>query len=122
MVFAQARHCHMSCHRLPKDEGPWTKPKVTGLERVCRLHTTGTIGVEKHLVFESPEMQESRDRWAILFSEPTTVQEFVWQEDLGKVAKLISECLDKFYAAAAGLSHDGQASDQPEVADRDVTR
>jgi len=36
------------------------------------------------------------------------------------LAKYIDECLDKVYAPAAGPSHDGQASDQPEVAERHV--
>jgi len=45
----------------------------------------------------------------------------MWQEDLGNIATFINECLDKVYAPAAGLSHDDRASDQPEVADKDVT-
>jgi len=32
----------------------------------------------------------------------------------------MNECLDKVYAPAAGRAHDGLASDQPNVAGRDV--
>ncbi len=35
-------------------------------------------------------------------------------------AAFMNECLDKVYAPAAGRSHDGLASDQPNVAGRDV--
>jgi len=65
-------------------------------------------------------MQGSHEKWASLFSGPDTVQEFMWQEDLVSVAKLINVCLDKAYVPAAGPSHDRQASDQPDVAGKDV--
>ena len=54
-----------------------------------------------------------------LFSGPDTYKK--WQKDLVSVDRFINECLDKVYAPAAGPSHDGQASDQPDVAGRDVT-
>jgi len=34
--------------------------------------------------------------------------------------KFIGKCRDKVYAPAAGTSHDGRASDQHEMAGRDV--
>jgi len=39
----------------------------------------------------------------------------VWQEDVVSVAKSINERLDKVNAPAAGPSHVGQASDQPDL-------
>jgi len=59
------------------------------------LCTTGTIGDETQLLFECPELQEGRDKWASLFSGPDTGQKSVWQEDPISVAGLITECLDK---------------------------
>jgi len=53
---------------------------VPRLERVCRLCTIGTIGDENHLLLESPELQESRDRWVSLFTGLDTVQEFMGRE------------------------------------------
>jgi len=44
----------------------------------------------------------------------------VWQDDLVSVAKFINERLDKVNAPAAGPSHVGQASDQPDLAGRHV--
>lgn len=44
----------------------------------------------------------------------------MWQEDLGSVAEFISELLDEVFAPAAGLSHDGQAADKPDMAGKDV--
>ena len=44
----------------------------------------------------------------------------MWQEDIVSVAEFINKCLDKVYASAAGPAQDDQASDQPDVAGRDV--
>ena len=68
---------------------------------------------EKPLLCDRPELQESCDKWASLFSEADTVQKSIWQENLVIVAKSIDECLNncKVSAAAAGPSHGGQASD-----------
>ena len=64
----------MGCHRLPKDEGSRLGQrylaKVTYLERVCRLCTTGTIGDEKHLLLKCFELQGSCNKRASLFSGP----------------------------------------------------
>lgn len=49
-----------------------------------------------------------------------TVQEFMWQDDLVGVAKFANDCLYNARNAAAGPSHDGQASDHLDVAGRDV--
>ena len=57
----------MGCHRMPRDEGSWARPSVPRLQRVCRLCTTGTLGDEKHLVFECPELQCFREQWPHLF-------------------------------------------------------
>lgn len=45
-------------------------PKVPRLDRVYELCTTGTNDDEKHLLFECPELQNSCDKWASLFSGP----------------------------------------------------
>ena len=60
------------------------------------------------------------DKWASLVSGPDAVQEIMWQKDLSSVAKFNHHCLNKVNILAAGPSHDGQASDQPYVAERDA--
>ena len=45
----------------------------------------------------------------------------LWQDDLVSVAKFIHACLDKMFSCETGLPNDSQASDQPDVAGRDVT-
>jgi len=110
----------MGRHRMPSDEGSWSKPTAPRLEKACMLCTMGTIGDETQLLFECPELQEGRNKWASLFSGPDTGQNPVWQEDPISVAELINECLDKVYALAPGPSHGGQASDRPDVAASDV--
>ena len=72
------------------------------------------------LDFECPEPQERRQKWASLISGPDTGLMLVWQRDLVGAAKFINESLHKVYISAAGPSYDGQASDQPGVAGRDV--
>ena len=105
----------MGCHRLPRDEGSWTKPRVPRLERVCQLCTTGMLGDEKHLIFECPELQGFREQWSHLFEGPQTMQAFMWQGDLIGVAKFVTACVKKL-----NPSLQGQASHQPGVAGRDV--
>jgi len=97
-----------------KDEGYWSKPKVSRHDRAYGLCTTGTNGDEKHLLFECLELQETRDKWASLFSGPD-----MHRNSCGR--KFINECLGKIYAPAAGPYYDGQASDQPDVAGRYVS-
>ena len=56
----------------------------------------------------------------LCFLDVCTMQQFLWQDDLVSVAKFIHACLDKMFSCATGLSNDSQASDQPDVAGRDV--
>ena len=102
----------MGCHHLPRDEGSWARPQVPRLERTCRLCATNTLGDEKHLVFECPELECFRQQWSHLFQGPRTMQAFMWQDDKIGIARFISACLRK--------TREGQTSDQPGVAGRDV--
>ena len=56
----------------------------------------------------------------LCFQDVCTVKQFLWQDDLISVAKFIHACSDKMFSCAIGLSNDGQASAQPDVAGRDV--
>ncbi len=105
----------MGCHRLPRGEGSWARPEVSRLDRVCQLCGLGTLGDERHLVFECPELLCFRQKWSHLFERPETMQEFMWQDDLIGVAKFINACLHRM-----DPSFEGQTSDQPGVAGRDV--
>ena len=40
---------------------------------------------------------------------------------MASACKIIHACLDKMFSCETGLSNDSQASDQPDVAGRDVT-
>ena len=104
----------MGCHRLPRDEGSWARPNVPRLQRVCRLCTASTLGDEKHLVFECPELRCFREQWPHLSEGPQTMLAFMWQDDLIGVAKFVNACLQKMNRS------EGQTSDQPGVAGRDV--
>ena len=109
----------MGVHRLPKDEGSWSR--VPRHERLCLLCNLGSLCDEKHVVFECSALQGLRDEYASLFSDVCTMKQFLWQDDLVSVAKFIHACLDKMFSCETGLSNDSQASDQPDVAGRDVT-
>ncbi len=93
----------------------WARPAVPRLERICQLCASGTVGDEKHLIFECPELQCLRDQWPHLFEGPQTMQAFMWQDDLIGVAKYVNACVSR-------MNPQGQASDQPGVAGRDVIR
>ena len=52
---------------------------------------------------------------------PSTFLEYTCVIDyLVSAAKFIHACSDKMFSCATGLSNDSQASDQPDVAGRDV--
>ena len=84
------------------------------LERFCRLSATNALGDEKHLVFECPELNSFRQQWSHLFQDPSTMQPFMWQDDKIGIARFVNACLRK--------PREGQTSDQPGVAGRDVIR
>ena len=63
---------------------------------------------------ECPEVQCFREMWPHLFEGPQTTLAFMWQDDLVVVAKSVNACLHKMNP------FEGQASDQPGVAGRDV--
>ena len=47
------------------------------------------------MVFECPALQRVRDKYATLFVHATyTMQQFMWQADLGGVAHFIKDCFD----------------------------
>ena len=85
------------------------------MDRVCRLCATGRLGDEKHCVSECPELQYFKIQLAHLFQCPQTTQAFMWQDNKIGVAKFINACLQKMNPC------EGQPSDQPGVAGRDVT-
>ena len=103
----------MGCHRLPRDEGSWARPEVPRLDRVCQLCGAGTLGDERHLVFDRPGLLCFREQWSHLFEGPQTMQAFMWQEDLIGIVRFINACLHKMNPIC-------QTSDQPGVAGRDV--
>ena len=109
---AKGSCCHMCCHRC-LHMGSWARPEVPRLDRVCQLCGAGTLGDERHLVFECPDLLCFREQWSHLFEGPQTMQAFMWQEDLIGIVRFINACLHK-------MNPMGLTSDQPGVAGRDV--
>ena len=68
------------------------------------------MGDERHVVFEYPHLQSTRDKYAGLFSVSTMVQ-FLWQDDLVSVSKFLCECMDVMLGADS--DDQNQKSDQP---------
>ena len=98
----------MGCHGLPRDSGSWTgTPRA---DRVCTLCGHGSLGDEKHLVFECPHLQYIRDQYAALF-HCSTMRQFFWQDDMSGVAKFTFESL--VVMLGADSDNQSQASDQP---------
>jgi hypothetical protein len=98
----------MGCHGLPRDSGSWAG--VPRVDRVCRFCGAGSMGDERHVVFECPHLQSVRDKYAGLFSVSTMVQ-FFWQDDLVSVSKFLCECMDVMLGADS--DDQSQTSDQP---------
>ena len=108
----------MGVHRLSKDEGSWRRvPRHEGIRLLCNL---GSMCDEKHVVFECPALQGLRNEFASLFLDVCTMKQPLWQDDSVSIAKFINACLDKMLFCATGLSNDSQASDQSDVARRDL--
>jgi len=78
-------------------------------------HLRFSVSVETYIIFEFPGLQSFREQWSHLFGGPQTMQGFMWEEDLIGVAKFVTACMNKM-----NPSLQGQASDQPGVAGRDV--
>jgi len=75
-----------------------------------------------HLIFECLELQCLKEQWSHLFEGPQTMLAFIscmWQladdleDDLIGVAKYVNACVLQ-------MNPQGQASDQPAVAERNV--
>ena len=98
----------MGCHGLPRDSGSWAG--VPRVDRVCRFCGIGSMGDERHIVFECPHLQSIRDKYVGLFSVSTMVQ-FFWQDDLVSVSKFLCECMDVMLGADS--DDQSQTSDQP---------
>ena len=97
------------------DEWPWARLEVPRLTWVCQLCGAGTVGDERHLVFECPALACCREKWSHLFEGPQTMQAFMWQENLIGLAMLVNACLHEM-----NPSPTGQTSDQPGMAGRNV--
>ena len=98
----------MGSHGLHRNAGSWAGVPRVG--RVCRLCGVGSMGDEKHLVFECPHLQTIRDKYPVLFGVPTMVQ-FLWQDNLVNVSNFICECMDVMLGADS--DNQSQTSDQP---------
>ena len=74
------------CHGLPRDIG--SQQGVPRQDRICQLCGSG-VGDEMHLVFECEALQDLRVSFAPLFQRAATMQQFMWQPDLMRVARFI---------------------------------
>jgi len=87
----------------------WARPAIPILERICQLCASGTVGDEKHLIFECPRLQCLREQRPHLFEGPQTMLAFMRQDDLIGVAKYVN-------AYVLRINSQGQASGRPGVA------
>ncbi len=70
----------MGVHRLPKDEGSWSR--IPRQERVCQLCGSGSLCDEKHVVLECLALQDLCEQYASLFQGVSTMRHFFWQDNL----------------------------------------
>ncbi len=62
-----------------------TGERTSNFGEGCLTHANILMGDERHVVFEYPHLQSTRDKYAGLFSVSTMVQ-FLWQDDLVSVS------------------------------------
>ena len=66
--------CKLGCHKLPIATG-----RCTGIARACRLCTfcgAGTVGDDKHLVFECAQLPPLQAKHADLFNDKDHTMHF----------------------------------------------
>ena len=83
----------MGAHSLPVVQGRRTvAPRA---QRLCLLCDQCAVGDERHMVFECPALQGVRDKYAALFVDgASTMQQFMWQQDVIGVAHFVQNCFD----------------------------
>ena len=83
----------ISAHSLPVVQGRCTgAPRA---KRLCLLCDQCAVGDERHMVFECPALQNVRDKYAALFVDgASTMQQFMWQQDVIGVVHFVQDCFD----------------------------
>ena len=100
----------LGCHSLPVVLG--RRDRVPRDQRLCRGCDLHVVGDERHMVFECPAMQTVRDRYPTLFAPAhSTMQLFLWQPDLVRVAHFIMDCFDAIGVAPDMPDDASDASD-----------
>lgn len=84
----------MGCHRLPIVERQHAG--VARAQRVCMRCRSGSLGDEKHMLFECAATQPVRDNYAHLFVGRVSMRDFFWQRDLRGVACCIAAALKMY--------------------------
>ena len=83
----------VGAHSLPVVQGRRTgAPRA---QRLCLLCDQRAVGDERHMVFECPALQGVWDKYAALFVDgASTMQQFMWQQDVIGVAHFVQDCFD----------------------------
>ena len=83
----------MGCHTLQNVSG--RRSGVPRPQRHCTHCAMHTLGDERHLIFECPAVQPIRAKYPSLFGTTiVTMQQFMWQGDLLRVAHFVVDCFD----------------------------
>ena len=83
----------MGCHALPVETG--RHHNIPRSSRVCTHCTTGSVGDERHLLFECPALQSIRDEYASLMADSRDCMRLLmWHKDQMRVFKYVRTCLN----------------------------
>ena len=82
-----------------RDVGLWAG--IPRLQKICNLCWSRMIGNERHSVFESPALQDLRDKRHHLFegTQADAVISCMWQDDITCMVRLIDECLQVLFTS-----------------------
>ena len=91
----------MGCHSLPIVMG--RRSGVPRSQRVCLQCDLHVVGDERHMVFDCTALQPVRERYLDLFGPNIiTMQQFMWQRDLIRVAHFVLACFDSLHSLSGG--------------------
>ena len=97
-VFLRFR---MGCHSLPIVRG--RRSGVPRRLRLCSYCASHSVGDERHLVFDCVALQPIRVLYLDLFGPAiVTMQQFMWQDNLVRVAHFVFDCFASLQTLGGG--------------------
>ena len=98
----------MGCHNLPIEMG--RRHGIPRAQRVCTLCDTGSVGDERHLLFECPTLSGVRANFSALLARSNQcMRHMLWDKDQMMVHRYLKACMTfSEHRADSASSHDSE--------------